>query len=62
MRLYKEKKMIPKIVLVGVGRFGKNHLKALIELENKKKLKLIGIVELDPKIRKNLKNKYKIPI
>ena len=54
--------MIPKIVLVGVGRFGKNHLETLLNLEKKGLCKLIGIVEIEEKLQKEIKIKYKIQV
>ena len=36
----------PKIVLVGVGNFGKNHLRVLKELENQGACKLYGVVDI----------------
>lgn len=53
--------MIPKIVLIGAGRFGSNHLRTLIQLDKKKIIKLAGVVEQEPKIIKEIKRKYKIP-
>lgn len=54
--------MLPKIVLVGAGRFGNNHLKTLIKLDENNVLKLIGVVEQDSKIIKKIKNDYNLPV
>lgn len=54
--------MIPKIVQVGAGRFGANHLKTLMELDKKNILKLIGVVDLDPKIRRKVRSEYNISV
>jgi len=37
--------MNPKIVLVGVGKFGKNHLRVLKKLEKDRLCTLYGVVE-----------------
>lgn len=50
--------MIPKIVLIGAGRFGENHLRVLVKLDRKKIIKLIGVVDLDPKIRQKVRTKF----
>src|SRR3990172_932687 len=54
--------MIPKIVQVGVGRFGANHLKTLMELDKKNILKLIGVIDLDQKIRNKIRSEYHISV
>lgn len=54
--------MLPKIVLVGAGRFGKNHLRTLINLDKKKIIKFVGVVEQDSKILREIKNIYKLPV
>ena len=54
--------MIPKIVLIGAGRFGRNHLRTLIELDKKNIIKLVGVIEQETKIIKEIKNVYKIPV
>lgn len=51
-----------RIVLVGVGRFGNNHLRNLIVLDNKKKIDLVGVVDEDIHILKKIEKKYKVEI
>lgn len=50
----------PKIVLVGVGKFGKNHLRVLNELENAGICELYGVVELKHEALKLIKKKKQI--
>ena len=52
--------MKPKIALVGVGRFGKNHLKNLIELDKKRKIEFKGIIDSDKDLIRVIKKEYKI--
>jgi UDP-N-acetylglucosamine 3-dehydrogenase len=52
--------MRPKIVLIGAGRFGANHLRNLVKLDKKKKIDLVGVVDSDEKIIKNVKKNYGI--
>jgi len=52
--------MIPKIVLVGTGRFGNNHLRNLVELDKKRIIQLLGVVEVDPKRLETVQKEYKI--
>jgi len=52
--------MIPRVVLVGTGRFGKNHLRNLLLLNKKKVLKLIGAVDVDKKLLLSIEKEYKI--
>ena len=52
--------MIPKIVLVGGGRFGENHLRTLKKLDSSKIIKLVGVIDLDPKIRQKIKKKFHV--
>lgn len=54
--------MLPKIVLVGAGRFGNNHLKTLMKLDENNVLKFIGVVEQDSKIIKKIKKDYNLPV
>ncbi len=53
--------MIPKIVLVGTGRFGNNHLRNLVDLDKNGIIKLIGVVDTDPNRIKIMKKKFSIP-
>ncbi len=50
--------MKPKIVLVGAGRFGSNHLRNLIDLDKKKAIELIGVVDSDLKILQKIKKEF----
>jgi len=52
--------MIPKIVLVGSGRFGENHLRTLKKLDSSKIIKFIGVIDLDPKVRQKIKKKFHV--
>ena len=52
--------MIPRVVLVGAGRFGKNHLRNLSLLDKKKMLKLIGVVDVDKKLLLSIEKEYKV--
>jgi predicted dehydrogenase len=54
--------MKPKIVLVGVGRFGKNHLRVLKELENDGLCTLYGVVDKRVEILENVKRNYKVAV
>lgn len=52
--------MIPKIVLIGAGRFGGNHLKTLVKLDSRKIIKFIGVIDLDPKVRQKIKKNFHV--
>jgi predicted dehydrogenase len=54
--------MRPKIVLVGIGRFGNNHLRNLVELDKKHVIELLGVVDIDPKRLEIVQKKYNIKI
>ncbi len=51
-----------KILLIGAGWFGKNHLRVLLDLEKKGKISLIGVVEKNRELRKEISEKYHIPV
>jgi len=53
--------MIPKIILLGGGNFGKNHLRNLNNLHQKGKIKLVGVIDKDPKVLKKIKKEYSVP-
>ena len=38
------RKQVPRVLLIGAGRFGKNHLRVLLELEREKKVSFAGVV------------------
>ena len=50
----------PKIVLVGIGRFGNNHLRNLMQLDKKNIIKLIGVIDVDLQILKKIKKEFGI--
>lgn len=50
----------PKIVLVGVGRFGKNHLRVLKELEKDGLCALYGVVDKNIEILRKLRKNYDV--
>ena len=52
--------MKPKIALVGVGRFGKNHLRVLKELEKDGLCTLHGVVDKSNEILENVKKNYDV--
>lgn len=55
-----KKNKIPVILLVGSGRFGKNHLNALKELDTKKKILFKGVVVRDDKKRKEVEKTFNV--
>lgn len=52
----------PRIMLVGVGRFGKNHLRVWRALEEKGKVILAGVVVKSKKSQEKIKKKYRLPV
>ena len=54
--------MKPKIVLLGAGKFGKNHLRNLLGLDNSGLIHLVGVVDTDPKILSHVKKEYNVKI
>ena len=52
--------MKPKIVLVGVGRFGKNHLRVLKELEKDGLCTLYGVVDKRVEILESVRRDYNV--
>ena len=52
--------MRPKIVLVGTGRFGNNHLRNLVKLDKKKIIQLVGVADTDLTRLEIVQKKYKI--
>ena len=52
--------MIPRIAQIGAGRFGNNHLKNLIRLDKEKIIKFVGVVDLDDKVRAQIKRQYQL--
>ncbi len=55
-------KRLPKILLVGAGRFGKNHLRVLLALAEDKKIELKGVVVKTKESQKEIKEKYNVPV
>ncbi len=53
---------IPKILLVGVGNFGKRHLKVWQKLEKNNKVIIFGVVTATEESKKIIKEKYNIPV
>jgi len=49
-----------KISLIGVGRFGKNHLRVLKELENKGLCTLYGVVDINTNTLEKIGKEYKV--
>ncbi len=54
--------MKPKIALVGVGKFGKNHLRVLKELENDGTCILYGVVDKQVEILKEIRKNYNVSV
>lgn len=52
--------MKSKIVLIGAGKFGSNHLRTLTTLHDRGKIDLIGVVDADKKILQNVRKKYSV--
>jgi predicted dehydrogenase len=52
--------MKPRIVLVGAGKFGTNHLRNLVALDKKKIIQLVGVVDTDDNILSDIKKEYSI--
>jgi UDP-N-acetylglucosamine 3-dehydrogenase len=50
--------MVPRILLVGVGRFGKNHLRVLSELTDENKCSLVGVLDSDENILNKIKKSH----
>lgn len=52
----------PRIVLVGAGRFGKNHLRVLRKLQNEKACELHGVVDTDIDTLKTIKRECGVKV
>lgn len=50
--------MKPKIILIGAGKFGKNHLRVLRELEKEKQCTFYGVVDKRKEILERLSKEY----
>ncbi|QQG42863.1 MAG: FAD-dependent oxidoreductase [Candidatus Giovannonibacteria bacterium] len=55
-------KQRPKILLIGAGRFGKNHLRVLRLLEKRGKLALAGVAVKSKASEKFVKREYGVPV
>lgn len=55
-------KKIPRILLVGVGRFGIKHLDTLLALEQKGYLTLVGVVVATTRSQRIIERKYNIKV
>jgi predicted dehydrogenase len=54
--------MKPKIALIGVGKFGKNHLRVLKELEKDGSCTLYGVVDKRAEILESVKAEYNVTV
>ena len=54
--------MKPKIALIGAGRFGKNHLRVLKELEKDGLCTLYGVVDKRAEILESVRTNYNIAV
>ncbi|HDY73033.1 MAG TPA: FAD-dependent oxidoreductase [Candidatus Jorgensenbacteria bacterium] len=52
----------PRILLIGVGKFGNKHLKVLLNLEQKRLIKLAGVVVKTKRSQQKFKRKYAFPV
>jgi predicted dehydrogenase len=57
----KRKVHIPRVLLIGAGRFGRNHLRVLRELEKERKLSLAGILVKTAKSKRAIEEEFGIP-
>ena len=39
--------MVPRIAVIGAGRFGEMHLRAFFQMQRDRRVKLAGIVDVD---------------
>lgn len=53
---------LPNILLIGAGRFGKNHLRVLQNLKREGKLALIGVVVQSSSSAEELRAAYRVPV
>src|SRR5262245_52779054 len=54
----KKPQSIPKILLIGAGRFGLNHLRVWQELEKDNKIVLAGVVVRSKQSKENLEREF----
>ena len=55
-----DQKKIPKVILIGTGRFGLNHLRVLKDLERNNIIELYGVVVRNKKNHKDIESKFKV--
>lgn len=53
-----QRKKLPKILLIGSGSFGRNHIRVLKELATQKKIDFIGVLVRDGKKREIIKKEF----
>ena len=53
---------LPRILLIGAGRFGRNHLRVLLKLHSEGLLKLCGVVVKSEKGRRKLLREVTVPV
>lgn len=53
---------VPNILLIGAGRFGKNHLRVLQKLEKDGKITIEGVVVKTNKTKKYIEREYDVPV
>lgn len=51
---------LPRILLVGAGRFGQHHLRNLKDLHNENKIVLVGVVVATAKSRQKIKTEHNV--
>src|SRR3989344_6017868 len=51
-----------RVLLIGVGRFGKVHLRVLQQLHRQGKLELVGAVVKSQKTKRDIETAYHIPV
>jgi len=52
----------PTIVLIGAGKFGKNHLRVLKELEAENQCEFVGVVDKDEELLSEISKKYNLSV
>ncbi len=55
-------KVIPKVLLIGAGKFGVNHIRILKKLEDEKKIKFVGVVIRNKENREKILKEYKVNV
>ena len=53
---------LPRILLIGAGQFGKNHLRVLCDLEREGLCEIAGVVVRTKKSQKEIARKYRLPV